>query len=296
MDYHVYLKTKQGSITISQLGRGTEDFFENLYDELNAFCAQALFAEGSPLISAEGDYTYCEGALLRHSHAKFELYADGLFVYPHDIGARRVPLYFCSAPVIAGFSTTLSMTTGDWYSAARLGKDTEEFNARLMKAHSQCEKQWNRAHRQLEATLTERLGDAYLPRYQAMEACGASMASGLFTADEVDESGTVLDDEFWFAGELDGKVAVEFVLGEAAATYLYDFGAAFSESALRQALEAVGSHREIIFLDEEEIDQKPLYRVFIDRCRYVRLLRECNVGRIVHNARWEEGLRAFFDA
>ncbi|MDO4502654.1 MAG: hypothetical protein Q4D06_05660 [Coriobacteriia bacterium] len=295
LNYYVHLVTDAGTVVISQLGKGTEDFFENAYDALNACCAKAFFAQGQPLMEAEGDYAYDEGGEERRSHAKFALYEDALFVYPHDMGARRVPLCFSDEPLVQRFSTTLRLRTGEWYSAARLGKDTDPFNRRLAAARKSCVERWAAAHADLEAHLTERLGETYLPRYQALCSTGARVVCGLFDAAAAgDDSEDAADPGFWFAAIGQGVAAVELAIGQAAATYLYEFDLPCDfESSLRRAMEAVGDHREVILLDDDAIREKPLCRMLVDRCAPVRFLREHNVGRLVHSGSWEDSVRAF---
>lgn len=40
-------------------------------------------------------------------------------------------------------------------------------------------------------------------------------------------------------------------------------------------MEAVGSHRELIFISDEQLNEKPLYRMAVHRSQAVRFLRSC---------------------
>lgn len=194
-----------------------------------------------------------------------------------------------------GFSTTLTLDTGETYTAARLGKDTEAFNERLSCDQARCSKLWEAGHATLQRDLAARLGETHMRRFREIERHGAAMKCGLFAADAIgdDARGTESSD-FWFAGIRGNRAVVELVIGEAAASYLYEFPPGTPvEQSLRQAMEAVGAYREIIFLEEDGIDERALYHMFVDRSRHVRCLRAANVGRVVHNARWEEEISAF---
>ena len=90
------------------------------------------------------------------------------------------------------------------------------------------------------------------------------------------------------------RCAVELFTGEQAATYLYHYQdrQAFL-FRLEMAMEAVGTHREIIFLDEEQLADKPLYRMALHRSPAVRFLRSCSAGRIIHTAAHAQKLAEF---
>ena len=92
-----------------------------------------------------------------------------------------------------------------------------------------------------------------------------------------------------------GVCALEFFTGEDAATYLYRFDEPkelFLER-LREATEAMGVHREIIYLPEEKIAEKPLYRMAVARSAAVRFLRARSDGRLIHSAAHDRRLAEF---
>ena len=62
---------------------------------------------------------------------------------------------------------------------------------------------------------------------------------------------------------------------------------------LEQALEAMGPHREIIFISDEALAEKPLYRMAAARCKAVRELRARFAGRLIHSANHAERLNEF---
>jgi hypothetical protein len=86
---------------------------------------------------------------------------------------------------------------------------------------------------------------------------------------------------------------VELVTPEQTATYLYayDTGDRVFEYSLRHAMESVGLHREVIFVD---LSDKPLYQMTVERSYHLRFLRNHNVKRIIHNAAWDKNLSDFF--
>ena len=67
------------------------------------------------------------------------------------------------------------------------------------------------------------------------------------------------------------------------------------DEAVKRTLEAMGIHREVIYLSDGQLEEKPLYRMAVDRSHAVRFLRERSDGRLIHNGghaqRLEEYLR-----
>ena len=104
-------------------------------------------------------------------------------------------------------------------------------------------------------------------------------------------------EQYWLAGLGKGVCAVELTTGDDAATYLYRFPET-QEVFLRQlelAMEAMGPHREIIYWTEEQIAEKPLYRMAVMRCEAVSFLRDRSAGRLIHNASHAARLREFLE-
>lgn len=286
LNYHLLLDTDSGVIELQRFGLETENLFEKLWLAYDARSRQALFLNGAPERESEGTYAYREGTPERHSTAKAALYPDSLCILPHDAGARRVPLCFADEPKIEGYTATLTLDTGEMYQIGRLGHDTLPFFDQLCVFRSRAVKAWQQAHEQLAQHLAQRLGDLNA-RYEILSSLDANMACGLFAPE---------DENFWFAAVAKDRAAVELSIGEAAATYLYRFDTSpevFLRS-LRHAMEAVGSHREVIYLPDEELQQQPLLCMAVDRSAHVRFLRRCNAGRIVHNTAWEQHLHEFF--
>lgn len=286
LNYHLFLQMRDQTAELSQLGYQTEDFFEKLWQAYNLKCRKALFVEESPAFDAEGDYAYSEPEAQARSIAKIQLFSDCLCLFPHDLGARRVPLCFSSAPVRTGFAIDLGLDTGECYRVGRLGHNTEPFYTDLTDAWQCTVLQWNRAHSALAENLAERLGPSK-SAWDTFGESGAMPAFGLFSPQ---------DPAFWFARAEKGRAAVELVAGEQAATYLYRFDMTPETFVLRlrHAMEAMNTHRRLIYLSEEELKAEPLLRMSAERSMHVRFLRGCSAGRVIHTSGWADRIREFF--
>ena len=285
INYRLRCELREGEAVISQLGYQTEDFFEQTWLAYARRSRDALLVEDAPAMSCEGDYAYHEDGCEAHGIAKLEVHEDCVCVYPHDVGARRIPLCFARTLEREGFSMTVALDTGETYRYARLGRDTDGFFDRVTSARKRTTERWQRAQRELEQNLDARLGDV-ASRYHAFVDAGGNAIVGLFSPD---------DDGFWFATLLRGHAAVELVTNEDTATYLYDYDTSDEEFELRlrHAMEAVGRNRRVIYLGDDELDAIPLYRMAVDRSSHVRFLRGCNAGRIIHTKAWQSHLSDF---
>ena len=102
-------------------------------------------------------------------------------------------------------------------------------------------------------------------------------------------------EHYWNAAFSENACALEFFTDEDTATYLYRFSEPkelFIEK-LREATEAMGIHREIIYLPQEQLEQNPLYRMAVDRSEAVRFLRARSDGRLIHNANHKQRLAEY---
>ena len=286
INYRLHLILRDGEAIVSKLGYHTEEFFEKLWLDYAQSSLEALFVEDKAQIACEGDYGYQEGSLERASIAKLELHDDSLCILPHDVGSRRVPLVFSKPPIREGFSLSLALDTGECYRFSRLGKNTDPLFDRIMSLRAKDVSAWKAAHERLARDIDARLGEAQ-GQYRSFAELGTSVFQGLFSAD---------DESFWFAAVSNGRAAVELVSEEQTATYLYRFseGADTFVLSLRHAMEAVKRHRRLIFISDEDLQKEPLFVMAQDRSSYVRFLRSCNVGRIIHATNWETRLKEFF--
>ena len=286
LNYHLHLALRGSKIVVSRLGFQTEEFFDKLWEAYAEKSLESLFVEGAPIVSCEGDYAYREPGLEKSSIARIDLYDESLCIVPHDVGARRVPLCFACEPARAGFSLALELDTGESYTLARLGSNTDPLFDRLCALRKRVSDAWVRAHKELDRDLDGRLGERKAS-YQSFRELGAEVVQGLFSSD---------DAAFWFAAVGEGRAAVELVCDENTATYLYRFSCGKERfvACLRHAMEAVKRHRRLIYIPDEELAKEPLFVMAQDRSSYVRFLRACNAGRVIHNANWLSNLREFF--
>jgi hypothetical protein len=279
INYHLKLITALEEYELSELGHNTEEFFENLWIAYMKRSQEALFMEGTPLYSGEGDYDFTEQGISQHGIAKVELFSDALCLCPHDNLARRIPLCFSQDPIDEGFGIRLPLDTGDSYHICRIGRDTQTVFEKMCTLRKSVLKQWENAHVGLNKHIEERLGDKW-HNYKHIQGCGCRMIAGLYRLD---------GDGIWFAGLKEGKAAVELVTQEQTATYFYRYDTddnAF-EYSIRHAMESVGLHREVIFAN---LSDKPLYRMTVERNYHLRFLREHNQARVIHNMSWDRNI------
>ena len=289
LDYRVLLDTPAGVYELSRLGLQTETFFENLWAAYASRSRESLFIEGAPALEAEGEYAYADDGGSAKGKAKLDLRPLCVSIVPHNSGARRVPLCFARGLRLDDYTIGITLDTGEGYQLARLGRDTLPFYEMLGKYRDETQRQWTLQHDLLLGGLESRLGDS-ADNYRFLKDLRgeANMATGLFAADS---------DDFWFVSFGEGRAAVELVMEEKAATYLYRFTGekAVFETRLRHAMEAMGPHREIIFMEDAALQANPLYVMALRRNAHLRFLRSCMNDRAVHTAGWSDKITAFFN-
>lgn len=287
--WHFFLDTPAGTFQLSHMGHDTEGFYEELWMAYNSRSRESLFIEGEPFMNAEGEYRYTDDGGRAKGTAKLCLYPTCVCIMPADSGARRIPLCFVQDLTLDGYTIRIMLDTEENYEMIRLGHDTKPFFENLGKFRKEAQTQWKAAHAALESNLDNRLGEA-LGRYNFLQdICGKEhVISGLFSPE---------GSEFWIAAFGNGVAAVELIIEEKSATYLYRFtgDAKVFEKRLRHAMEAMGVHREIIFMEEDALNGNPLYSMGVERNAHLRFLRSCMTGRVIHTESWEkrimEGLK-----
>ncbi len=281
-NYHFFLDTPEGTVELSHMGHDTEGFYEELWLAYNSRSRESLFVEGESFMNAEGEYSYADDGGSAKGTAKICLYPTCVCIMPPDYGARRIPLCFVQELELDGYTIRIMLDTEEKYELIRLGRDTKPFFETLGKFRKETQTQWLAAHASLEANLDNRLGEA-LGRYHFLQdICGKDhVISGLFSPD---------GSEFWIAAFGNGSVAVELITEDKSATYLYRFAgdAKVFEKRLRHAMEAMGVHREIIFMEEGALKGNPLYSMGVERNAHLRFLRSCMTGRVIHTESWEK--------
>ena len=58
-------------------------------------------------------------------------------------------------------------------------------------------------------------------------------------------------------------------------------------------MEAVGTHREIIYMTDEQLRENPLYLMSVHRTSAVRFLRDRSDGRLIHGKNHLERLNEY---
>lgn len=287
LNYHLFLVLEDREIEISMLGKNTEEFFEKLWRAYSTRSEAALFIRGSHIMDSEGDYSYKEEELTRVGKARLGLFDDSLCILPHNNGARRIPLCFVKGITVDGYVIDIITDTAEIFQIARLGKDHTPFVNKLTNARKNAEAAWKNKLNALQNQLEERTGTR-LESLNLFKEIGGKIVVGLFSTDEEDES-------FWVACLKNGKAAVELVIGESAATYFYNYASSDEEfeKVLQHAMEAVGTHREVIYMEEGELKEKPLYLMSVERSIHVRTLRKSNAGKAAHTSDWAEKIKAF---
>ncbi|MCR5734030.1 MAG: hypothetical protein K6G22_05405 [Lachnospiraceae bacterium] len=254
-------------IEISMLGFSFDGFWNELCSCFGDRSLEALFVEEEQVMLCEGEY----GLPGESGRGHIALYPDSVCILPVSHRAVRIPLCYTENIELNGYQITLRLNTGESYSVGKMGYDTMPFAER---AKQFCE--------QVKKTRT-----AILNRLSAEQ---PFTQKGLFRTGD--------PDNYWNAAFGRGTCALEFFTDEDTATYLYRFNEPedIFLLRLRQALEATGIHREIIYLPEEKIKEKPLYRMAVQRSAAVRFLRERSDGRLIHSAGHAQKLSEYLNS
>ena len=265
VNHRVFIDTlDDNTIEISMLGFSYDGFLEELTDCFAKRSIEALFAEGQPIMRCEGEYIIPK----EQGRAVIILLSDAVCILPPTCSAVRIPLCFTSEIRLDGYLLHFTMLSGRSYTVGRMGYDTKPFAERAQKAADRVKKERAKALSALKLT----------PPYTY---------SGLFR--------TETPKLYWLAAFGNGCCAVELFTGDDSATYLYRFTEPEDEfiNNLNEAMEAMGVNREIIYLTEEQLEAKPLYRMSVMRSEAVRFLRERSYGRLIHNSSHEKRLKEF---
>ena len=288
VSHRVLIDTMSGEqIEISMLGYSFDGFWEELLDRFGKRSLEALFVDEELIMLVEGEYqlpaesgdqmrvateSLSGGEQRRLSgergRARIALYPDSVCILPQTCRAVRIPLCFADSIWQEGYQLHITMRSGEEYVVGKMGYDTEAFVERTVNATDTVKKQRAKTLEQIP------LSDGF-------------SAKGLFRTEK--------SDQYWNAALGNGICALELFTGEDAATYLYRFSEPTEQFCimLEEALEAMGTHREIVYLTEEQLQDKPLYRMAVDRMKAVRFLRGRSAGRIIHNSAHDQKLKEF---
>lgn len=270
MNHRVFLDLLGGgTVEISMLGFSYDGFWEELILSFGNRSKEALFIEEDLVMQCEGEYALPADADGREESGRclIALYPDAVCIMPQTSHAVRIPLCYTEEIVSEGYQLFLRMHSGAVYRVGKMGYDTEAFVERCM----------------ANAEKTKKKRKALLSGIALTE---PFTRKGLFRTED--------EKSFWQAGFGKGCCAVELFTDEKTATYLYRFQEEeIFVRNLEEAMEAVGTHREIIFMEEEELLKNPVYRMCVHRCPAVRFLRESSAGRIIHSASHGQKLTEF---
>ena len=263
INHRVYVDLLGGeTVEISMLGFSYDGFLEELCDCYSKRGMEALFVEEQPVMRCEGEYRMAD----EQGRGIIVLLSDAVCILPMTSRAVRIPLCFTREIRLDGYLLQITMLSGAAYTVGRMGYDTMPFAERAQKA----------------ADLTKKKRAAALSKLKPVP---PFTRCGLFRTEQ--------PELYWTAAFGKGCCAVELYTDDDAATYLYRFDEP-EEEFLRnvdEAMEAMGVHREIIYLTDEQLGEKPLYRMSVMRSEAVRYLRSKSCGRLIHNATHEQRLK-----
>jgi len=256
INHRIYVVTLYGEqIEISMLGHSFDGFWEELTAAYAGRCLEALFVEEERIMLCEGEYAIPGAA----GRAKIALYTDSVCILPPDRRALRIPLCGTREITLNGYTVNIVMGSGACFTVGRMGYDTHPFAERAAHAADLTKKE--RAQALAQVPLA--------PPFNQ---------KGLFRTRQTDI--------WWNAAVTDGRCALELFTKDDAATYLYRFSEPREVflAGLRDAAEAVGTHRELIYLTDEQIAERPLCRMSAASSEAVRYLRARSDGRLIHSA------------
>ncbi len=265
MNHRVFVDTRQGEkIEISMLGFSYDGFWKELTGCYGERSLESLFVEEEQLMLCEGEYEIPGES----GRADIALYPDALCILPATCHAIRIPLCYTNDIRLYGYTISVSMLSRARYNVGKMGYDTNPFAERIMQLADSVKKE-------RENLLS------------SVSVSAPYSQKGLFR--------TKQSEHYWNAAFSKNVCALEFFVGEDTATYLYRFNEPedYFLEKLREATEAIGVHREVIYLSDEQIAQNSLYRMSVDRSEAVRFLRSKIDGRLIHTASHDQKLAEY---
>lgn len=286
--FQFFFETSDGKASLTRMGRDIDGFYEELWDAYAERTRESLFVEEAAVMEASGEYSYADDGGEAKGEAKVRLFPTCVLILPRDNRARRIPLCFVDELSIHGYTINIKLDTNEKYELVRLGRDTLPLYDQMTQRRQEVQRQWHRAHQDLNEHLEIRLGDSR-ERFQALQRlCGKEQViCGIFAPESQD---------FWVTAIHNNRAAVELITEEKTATYTYQIRGQEKEFAvrLRHAMEAMGLHREILYLEESELRKNTLYTMAVERNAHLRFLRGCMSGRVIHTESWEKRLSEMF--
>ena len=295
-NYIIRLDTDNGIFNFSRLGNLGESFFDSLRGAYNKAVLRSMFISGKPQLTASGVYRYIEKGSNGGNTAPIHVYDNCITALPLDLTARRVPLCFANNVEKGAFEYTIKLDTGESYSFAKLGYETDNFASAVENNIRKIREKSINAVKEICPSLSMTqamqlakimplgtaapLGQisAIAPVFTAAleEKLSVTRAAGSYSVfkelcdpakiyigfrkDETFEEDVPPDPYLlWLiAPSPDNQyAAVEFAEADSA-TFIYRTGGDFNDFAwqLARALEAISFRREVIRLSDEEL-RKP---------------------------------------
>ena len=268
VNHRVQIERSDGNpVEISMLGFSFDGFWEELTGCFGKRSLEALFVEEENIMMCEGEYRLSDESGRGH----IALYHDAVCILPENSRAVRIPLCFTERIELSGYQLDISLQSGANYTVGKMGYDTKPFAERTQQCADRIKKE--RADILSRVSLQEPFTHKGMFRTKGPE-------------------------QYWNAAFGKGVCALEFFTREDTATYLYRFSEPREVflCRLNEATEAMGIHREIIYLPDEKIAEKPLYRMAVHRSEAVRFLRARSDGRLIHNAGHAQRLAEYLAA
>ena len=265
INHRVFIDTLGGeTVEVSMLGFSYDGFLEELTRCFADRSMEALFADEEVIMRCEGEYRIPGES----GRGTIILLPDAVCVLPPTVNAVRIPLCFTRDITLNGYMLDITMRSGVTYTVGRMGYDTVPFAERTADAAKRTKESRDRA---VAGIKTEAPFDR----------------KGLFRTQQ--------PELYWLAAMNGGRFALELFTGDDAATYLYRYDESDEEFIrnVEEAMEAVGVNREIIFIDQDKLDSKPLYRMALQRSEAVRFLRQRSDGRLIHSSSHAQRLREY---
>jgi hypothetical protein len=153
-NYVVTVRAESGDYHFSRMGQWAQAFYDALCEEYGKAVLGALFVEGSPLLTASGDYRYAENTAAVSGFAPVRVFENCVVTLPPDVSARRVPLCFVSNMETGNYELTLTLDTGERYTYAKLGYETAPFAAAVEKQIRALREKALSAVREIDPSLT----------------------------------------------------------------------------------------------------------------------------------------------
>lgn len=264
-NHNVHIELLSGrKIEISMLGFSFDGFWEDLMKSYENRCLESMFIEEQLVMRCEGEFELPSES----GRGSIILYPDSVCVLPASDKSVRLAFSQVKELAVSGYVMTISMMSGKSCTVGRMGYDTKFFFER-------AEALWKKNNLERNRTV------------HALKIEEPFNVGGIFR--------TCHPEQYWLAALTDGKCALELYTGDDSATYLYEFEEPkeiFFQN-LSEAMEAMSTNREIIYITDKELEEKPLYRMAVARCDAVVFLRSKFKNRLIHNSAYSENLQSF---